>query len=294
MMSKAADGAHIYENGNLVTKITIPTSVTSVFNSQFYRYVDMTEITLHDGITSIAGYAFDDCTSAKINMNLSNLTSIGSNAFRRVKEIEDINLPNLTSLNNAAFWGSGVKKVSNLGKITNLAGGQWSQDGVFNGCTNLVSVLLPDCLESITNESNGYSNCFSGCTALENININHVKTIGKSCFSKCSSLSIHIDNPYLTVLDNTVFYSCGEITINTPNVTQVGVECFWNSKLKGILNMPNVESIGKRAFNSTNIEKVILQKIKTIQGDSTWSDHGAFYKCLKLTHVTLSDCVEFI
>ena len=170
---------HIYENDNLITEIQIPSDVIDVQNYVLNNAIDLQTITLHEGIKSIAYSAFAGCSSLELgDVNLPNLESIGNLAFSKLKSIDDINLPSLISINDAAFHSSGIKKVSNLGSITSLPGGQWSQNGIFRNCVNLISVVLPDTLETITSSS-GYSNCFNGCTSLKTININHIKEIGR-------------------------------------------------------------------------------------------------------------------
>lgn len=259
-----------------------------------------TEITSFDeldkftGVTSFSANCFNGCESLEFgNIYLPNIESIQMSAFKKVKSIDDIILPNLISMSNRAFHSSGIKKVSNLGFITRLGGGQWNEDGAFRNCKNLTSVVLPDTLEAI-GSANGFSNCFADCSSLTNININHVKEIGIGSFKGCTSLSINLDNPYLTRFEQHVFLNSGDITLNTPNVNHVSEGAFLNSRLTGTINLPLVEVASARAFQGTLIEEVYLGKVKRLEGNSSWVDHGSFYNCKNLRVVVLSDCVEYI
>ena len=58
-----SNGAMLYFNGELVTDLTIPDSVTTIGYSAFYSCSNLTSVTIGNGVTSIGDQAFRDCTS---------------------------------------------------------------------------------------------------------------------------------------------------------------------------------------------------------------------------------------
>ena len=115
---------------------------------------------LPESITTIDSGAFDGCTNLRI---------------------DELYLPNLKTI-NGGFENCDVRKITNLGSITKVAG--------FANNANLESVVLPETLTTINN------NAFSNCTSLTTINLpESVTTINGSSFGNCTSLVI--DELYL-------------------------------------------------------------------------------------------------
>lgn len=80
-------------------------------------------------------------------------------------------------------------------------------DKMFYGCTNLVSTVTPERMDSI-----GYS-AFYGCEKLTSFTIpNGVKTIGNSAFYGCKSLSSINISETVTTVDDQAFWDCEGLT----------------------------------------------------------------------------------
>ena len=112
---------------DVLEEVVLPDTLTSIPDSGVRGYTALNSINIPQGVTIIGVSAFAG------NTNMI---------------IEDLSLPNLTSLGKNSFWGTKIKKVSNLGSITTLAGGA-NTDGPFNSCNDLRSVRLPVTLTSI-------------------------------------------------------------------------------------------------------------------------------------------------
>ena len=68
-----------YMDGKLVSEIVIPNGVTSIGNSAFYGYSDLTSVTIPDSVTSIAYSAFQGCYKLIEVINYSHLDlTVGS------------------------------------------------------------------------------------------------------------------------------------------------------------------------------------------------------------------------
>ena len=119
-------------------------------------------------------------------------------------------------------------------------------DRVFNGCSVLTSVTLPEGVTAIG------SGAFNRCSGLMNITIpENVTSIGSSAFFGCSGLtSVIIPEGVTSISDNT-FEKCSGLTsiIIPEGVTSIGNYAFWGcSSLTSITIPENVTTIGKYAF----------------------------------------------
>lgn len=120
----------------------------------------------------------------------------------------------------------------------------------FSGCTNLISITLPNTVESIE------SGVFSSCLGLHSIKLGeNIKSIGSSAFSSCKSLrSISIPDGITEIKSNT-FASCSKMqSITIPDgVTEIGDDAFYYcSNMQSIAIPKTVAYIGEGAFEGCN------------------------------------------
>ena len=125
----------------------------------------------------------------------------------------------------------------------------------FSDCKNLISVILPNTVESI------YDSAFSGCSGMTSITLsNSLIGIGVNAFKNCNNLtSITIPNSVVSI-GNGAFSGCSGLTsITIPNF---------------------VTSIGEGVFSGcTNLTFV------TIPNSVTYIHENAFYNCENLTEI---------
>lgn len=154
---------------------------------------------------------------------------------------------------------------------------------MFNGCSNLVSVTLPESITSI-------GMCaFYNCTSLESVNIpSNVTSIKKGAFANCSSLtSIEIPSG-VTLFGPGVFYGCGfEEVIIPESMNSIPRGFFAGCKrLKNITIPEGVTQIKARAFEEcSGLESVVLPISLNYLGN------GAFLNCTELQSVTIPPSV---
>ena len=104
----------LFADGEEVTVLIIPDSVTSIGKSAFYNCSGLTSVTIPNSVTNIGNNAFSNC---------SGLTSV---------TIPD----SVTSIGNGAFSGcSGLTSVTIPNSVTNI------RDSVFSGCQEIRSVV---------------------------------------------------------------------------------------------------------------------------------------------------------
>ena len=125
-------------NGEEITQITIPDSITEIKQYTFIGYKELTDVSFNNNITHIGVRAFSDCNK------LTNFVIPNS-----VKEIEDYAFSGCRNLTNIII-------PENVTKIKKYA---------FSGCTELVSLKIGENIESIDNTA------FTSCDKLEYVTI---------------------------------------------------------------------------------------------------------------------------
>ena len=149
---------NLYLNGELVTELTIPNTVTAIKSYAFVGCSSLTSVTIPESVTSIGSIAFYECsglTSITIPENLQ-LTSIGQSVFCRCSSLTSITIP---------------ESVTSIG------------DWAFSDCSSLTSITIPESVTSIGNYA------FYNCSSLTSITLSEgVTSIGDDSFSGCSNV----------------------------------------------------------------------------------------------------------
>ena len=248
---------HLYVNDTEVTALTIPDGTTTIGNYLFAGGVGFQTISIPQSVVSIGAGAFQECSSAPIN---------------------EINFPNLTTLGSYAFSKTKVQTVSDLGSITSIP------DGCFSECYQLTSVIIPNIVTSIGNRA------FSGCSGLTSVTIpSSVTSIGNDAFRDCSSLtSVTIPNS-LTSIGSWCFLRTSLSTVVLPNsITTLGAGCFSNiTTLTSIILSNNLTAIPEDCFEYCRTLSSI-----TIPSSVTSIGSEAFQTCTSLQSLDLPGVVS--
>ena len=159
---------------------TIPDSVTSISGFAFEDCTSLTSVTIPDSVTSICDYTFASCASLTSVTIPDSVTSIGEQAFMGCSSLTSVTIPDsVTSIGKVAFTGcSSLTSVTIPDSVTSI---DWY---AFSGCTSLTSVTIPDSVTSIS----GFA--FEDCTSLTSVTIpDSVTSIGVGAFASCTSLT---------------------------------------------------------------------------------------------------------
>ena len=164
----------------VLTKVTIPGSVTSIEESAFQSCTGLTEIVLPESVTSIGKDAFWNCSGLTDITLPEGLVSIGPEAFAYCTSLTDITLPgSVRRIGSGAF-----ARCEALTGIALPEGITAIEVYTFQRCEALTEIVLPESLTSIK----GYA--FSGCTGLTEIVIpGGVASIEENSFYLCSDLT---------------------------------------------------------------------------------------------------------
>ena len=266
-----------------LTSVTIPKSVTRIYEGAFSGCTKLTSVTIPKSVTYIDDGVFSGCTNLTSISLPNSITSINERVFAGCTNLTSITIPNsVTSIGGAAFSGcSGLTSITIPNNVTAIG----SQ--AFYRCTGLTSITIPNSVTSIG------SNPFEFCANLTSINVesenayydsrndcdaiirksdntlvsgceytdipNNVTSIGSAAFSGCQNLTSIIIPNSVTSIDWDAFSCCSNLTsITIPNsVTSIGENAFAASGITSIIIPNSVTSIGEYAFGACSSLKSV-------------------------------------
>jgi hypothetical protein len=180
-----------YSFGNCaLTNITIPDSVTKIYEGAFDTCSNLISIDIPDGVTELGTFAFYSCENLK-EVHLGNhLQVIGDGAFAYCNSLTSITIPD---------------SVKELGSA-------------FYNCTGLEQVILPKGITTIALD------LFANCNLTSVVIPNRVKTIGTGAFSGNQDLTSVTIPAGVTTIEYEAFYECDHLTnVTIPaSVTTIG------------------------------------------------------------------------
>ena len=263
------DGFVFYENGierylmaydgdNPV--VTLPTDNNYEVYSHAFSGLEITDITVVEGITAIGNYAFKNCKLLTTVILPDSLTAISEGAFEGCEVITSISIPkNVISVGNHAF----------------------------KGCKALEQITIPEGVSTI----NDY--CFMECVALEKITLEgSITSVGDHAFDGCKKLSAFNFNSVISVGDY-AFNGCAAITeINLKNVQTIGDFAFSNVGVKSLTIPTATTSVGAHAF--AGCESLNSLTVSAGRGAVLTFGAFAFEDCTALTSVSVGNKVTKI
>ena len=192
-------------------------------------------------VTQIIDRAFEGCEYIK-SLTIVGIGRLGTSSFEGCKNLESIvfkNIPIQNVSGNDAHRISGSRSFANCTKLRHVEFLAEIEDigfdfsaaaGMFEGCTSLTSMVIPN-TEGIP------SNFLKGCSSLSDITIpNSVTAIGSYAFSGCTSLkSITIPNS-VTSIQECAFSECTSLK-----------DIYWNlssSEISWSYNSNNPDRVG--------------------------------------------------
>ena len=156
-------GQYIYLNGELLTDLVIPESVTSISHQAFFACTSLKSLTIGNNVTTIRDQAFSGCEGLTSITFGSSVTTIEYDAFAWCKSLTSVTIPNT---------------------ITNL------ESGLFMGCEGLTSLTIGNSVASIGD------NAFFDCTSLKEVTCLAVTppTMGEEVFAEvdCSKIPLFV------------------------------------------------------------------------------------------------------
>ena len=293
-------GDSVFQNYEGITKVTFPSTLTTIGNLAFSGCVNLTSVaipavdaigneafrgckalssaTIADGVTAIPNYCFAGCTSLQsVAVPSNTLTSIGKYAFSSCGSLEYFN-----------YMVDGTVK-ENIAGLFEIPDGVVSiDDFAFEACIGIKSLIISETVSYIGGSA------FITSTNLKEVSVADGKTplfINAGAFKELTNLTTVTLNR-ATYLGQGAFEKTGISRISLPStLTEIDKYCFRNSALEELTFVPSKLKIGESAFGN-------CEKLKTV--DMMVSEDGvgiydigktAFESCTALTEIVIPSTI---
>ena len=276
-------------------KLSLPDSISNGYD----LYVNgelLTDLVIPQSITMINSYAFSNCDSIQSVTISKNVLMIGSNAFSSCDDLTSITFAEgsrLFNIGEYAFYGAEMTSIAIPASVTSI--GSYA----FRSCQKLTSVSLPEGLGGIS------ASTFELCSALAEITIPaSVTYIGMDAFTRCESLAsvTFAEGSLLSELSSYAFRECGLKSISIPaGVIDMGYIPFYQCNALESITLPFVgatlngteDTYFGCLFGVNNSSVPATLKSVTVLGGGTIAEN-AFNGCSGITSITIGAGVTAI
>ena len=196
-------GADLYLNGELLTKVVIPDTVTEIKPCIFHGCTSITEVVIPEGVTAIRDSAFYDCINLTHVTLPEGLEILERYAFLGCNSLKDVTIPDsVKTIEEGAFRQCFSLTEISLGRgLENLGG------SVFMECPNLLEVTIPDQITEIKDS------LFSDCPGLAKVTLGEgITKIGICAFRACGLTKITIPSS-VTEIGESAFSECNNLAV---------------------------------------------------------------------------------
>ena len=299
---------YTFKGCSQLESVTYSSNVLRVRENAFEGCNNLKTFLLTAACDTIEHRAFSECKSLEYVGDLSGLRAIHAQAFYDCENL--IGDPNtqtvdLSNLEETVIWfgdHSSFAKCKSLKQVKLSNKLKIIQDGMFEGCTSLTSIVIPNSVTDID------SYAFAGCTSLANVTLSeNLVKLGSGVFSNTPyqnnivpedgityigkfAVACSKDVTSITIKEGTISISdemCREYknltTVTLPSsIRHIGKKAFYYTGIKSV-NLPEgLQYIGEYAFSNCSFKTVTLPESLCEMGDD------AFEGCNSLIQVNFN------
>lgn len=260
-----------------------------------------------NNVTEIKGRAFDACVDITSITIPEGLKTLGANLFNGCSGLKTVNYNAInaetTKSSYGEYWYSAFQKNDSICEVNFGENVEYIPVFLFEGCTGITEITIPENVTSIG------SYAFRGCYNISTLNFNAI-----NCTSTGGSFSYTVDeydNPLTPILKkitignkveiitSRMFYGSEIEEIVLPDsIKTIGSRAFGGCTELKHINIPrNTTFIGKYAFSyCRSLESVTIDAVNAeIESDDTFGNGcTVFYECGALKTVTIGPDLEVI
>ena len=267
-------GNRVFSGCESLENVTLPTGLTTIPEYAFENCYALKNINIHENISSIKTYAFKNCTSITEFEFKSTMQIIGKGVLYGCTNLSSLTFDQLGSNDSSNeekllnYYFSGASNLKSLtikkGALYDDALSGWSclthivlenvtelGDGVFNGCSNLESLIINSDVNDLTDYTYLFNNAGVDSSGI-------VITFGKNVTKVPVNFLNHGGESY-----NSRRGKFARIVFEEGSVcASIGENAFANSTLGSIALPAGVTTIGKNAFyNCTNLQSISVDEL---------------------------------
>lgn len=301
-----AYGADLYLNGELVTELVIPDSISMISKYSFLGCTSIEKLVIGSNCILVDCEAFAYCTSLKEIVIEGFSIALSDYAFLGCDNIERVYF-NGTKLNWEYLPKGNNENYLSYDKVYFFSGTRPTEDGNFWHYVDGVPTVWPEVTEPVYSEGliyskidyrtcyvSGIGDCSDTDIVIPDVSPDGliVVGIGETAFLNCTSIvSIAIPDS-VSSIGSFAFYGCENLEyIKLPNeLKTIDENAFYGCKKISYIELPyNVEIIGKYAFyGCTSLESIYVPSGVNSIGES------AFANCKSLKAIVIPDGVVAI
>ena len=281
----------------LITKVTIPSSITKINNNAFYKCTGLTEVTIPEGVTELGTDIFKECKNLESISFPTTVTEIPERIVYLCDNLKHVEIKGqITSIGSSAF-----QQCISLESLVIPESLKTVGTGAFSGCTNLQTLKLPSTLESISRQV--VDNCpmlqynvYEGMNYLGNDNNPYVVLIGRADENQ-KVVNIHKDASVMM-----------PTALEMLDITSVTIPAKMTVPYNSLMKLPKLETIevetGHPVYHTagnclieTATKKLIRGTANSVipnDGSVTMIEASAFAYLQNLTSVTIPESITHI
>lgn len=289
----AAPYADLYVNGELLTEVVLPDTMTRIRPALFYGCKKLRSVVFPNNLKVIDDCAFENCTGIENLEFPQGLDSIKSSAFSRCEGLKDIQFPDrLEGIGVSAFFGcksltsvifpnglsaiegSAFSECKGLVSVVFPEGVTEIRDGAFTHCYKLDSLSFPISLETINRNAfcTQYSRDSCSCEHIRYVNVKDLHTWINSERWNYREYDSHTFFPHAQLyLDGTLLTKI----VVPEGVEEIKSNTFWGLDSLVYVKLPaSIKKLGHSIFNDQGVDVDLYALVPPqLEGDNPFGEN---------------------